>query len=433
MLRRCLVVFALSVCLATLSHVVAGEQPQPGEFPRLSFSGSIRARYEYLDNFTIRRYAVDEDDNILLTRLRLGADLLLRPNFRFYAELQDNRFFSEDFDVYDFPSACPYENRLDLRQGFMEAKHLWEGPWGFKIGRQAISYADNRIWGPGDWGNTGRYLWDAAKVYYYTDAIQLDAIAGERVLPNALKFDGNHYPYQAYGLYARLPGLKPLTLEPFWVFKHDGNDTCKGESGVGDLNRHTLGAYAKDEFGNGFDASGTAAYQFGNEGKDDVHAYGCTGQLGYQFEVPLRPRFYAAYSYASGDSNPTDGKNQTFDGVFGAVDQYYGRMNLLAWMNLVDYQLGASIIPVNKMQLSADYHIFALAEEKDAWYYSNGKAQRRDKTGAAGQNHQETRTHGRLRLLHPGQIRRIHRQRRRRPLVVRPVDAELLNDTRSMR
>ena len=384
MRRTLLIICGLVMYTVIPNSLIAGEEPQPGEFPRLNFSGSVRLRYEGLDNFEIRKYGIDDEDNLLLTRLRLSSELLLKKNVRAFVELQDARFWSEKLNLNDFPPACPYENRLDLRQAFLETKYLWDSPWGFKLGRQAISYADNRIWGPGDWGNTGRYLWDGAKFYYYTDAIMLDAIAAERVLPNALKFDGSHYPYQAYGLYASLPGLKPLTLQPFWVFKHDENDTYKGESGTGDLNRQTLGAYAKDEFGNGFDASGTVAYQFGNEGQDDVHAYGYTGQLGYQFEVPLRPRPYVAYSYASGDSNPTDGKNQTFDGVFGAVDQYYGRMNLLAWMNLIDYQIGASIIPVNKMQLSADYHILALAQEKDAWYYSNCKAQRRDKTGAAG-------------------------------------------------
>ncbi|HUW34972.1 MAG TPA: alginate export family protein [Planctomycetota bacterium] len=386
MRRMLLFLCSLVSCTVIPIGSLAGEEPQPGEFPRLNFSGSVRFRYEGLDNYSIRKYGLDEEDSIFLTRLRLAGELLLKKNVRAFVEIQDARFFSEELKLDDFPSSCPYENRLDLRQGFIEAKHLWEEPWGFKIGRQAISYADGRIWGPGDWGNTGRYLWDGGKLYYHTDAIQLDAIAAERVLPNALKFDGNHYTYQAYGLYANLPQLKPLTLNLFYAFKRDAHETTKGESGTGDVNRHTVGAYAKGEFGDGFDASGTVACQFGTEGKDDVRAYGCTGQLGYQFEVPLRPRIYGAYTYASGDSNPTDGKNQTFDGVFGAVDQYYGRMNFLAWMNLIDYQLGASIRPVNKLQLSADYHVFALAQKKDAWYYCNCKPQRRDKTGAAGDN-----------------------------------------------
>jgi len=367
-------------------QTIAGEQPAANGFPRLNFSGSVRTRYEYLDNFTIRRYAVDEDDSMLLTRLRLGADLLLRPNFRFYAELQDNRFFSEEFDVHDFPSSCPYENRLDLRQAFIEAKHLWEEPWGFKIGRQAISYADNRIWGPGDWGNTGRYLWDGAKLYYHTDFITLDAIIAERVLPNALKFDGNHYPYQAYGLYANLPQLKPTKLDMFYTLKRDTHDTTKGESGTGDANRHTIGAYAKSDLPFGFDGNGTAAYQFGNNGEDGVRAYGFTAELGYQIEEVLRPRPYIAYSYASGDSDPSDGRCETFDGVFGAIDQYYGRMNLLSWMNMIDYQCGVAIHPMNKLTLSVDYHRFMLAESRDSWYYGNGNSMRRNKKGLAGRD-----------------------------------------------
>ena len=378
--------FMLSIIVAVIAAAATADEPAPGEFPRIDFSGSIRTRYEHLDNFNVRQYPTDEEDNVLLTRFRLDANLLLRKNVRFYLELQDARFFSEKYDVHDFPSSCPYENRLDLRQAFMETKHLWEGPWGFKLGRQSISYGDGRIWGPGEWGNTGRYLWDGAKLYYHTDAVTLDAIAAERVLPNALKFDGSHYPYQAYGLYASLPQLKPTTVDFFYVLKRDAHETTKGESGTDDLNRHTVGAYAKSDLPLGFDGNATAAYQFGNNGKDDVRAYVFAGELGYQIEEKLRPRPYVSLTYVSGDSDPNDGRCETFDGVFGAVDKYYGLMNLVSCMNIIDCQCGVSVRPVNKMIVSLDCHNFMLAEGKDSWYYSNGKSMRRDKTGAAGRD-----------------------------------------------
>ena len=290
MRTRSLALLALLASIASPPHTIAAEQPPPPDFPRLDLSGSLRTRYEYLDNFTIRRCPADQADNLLLTRLRLEADLIMRTDFRLYTQLQDNRFFSQDFDVHDFPPSNPYENRLDLRQAFIEAKHLWEGPLGFKIGRQAISYADNRIWGPGDWGNTGRYVWDAAKLYYHTDLVALDAIAGERVLPNALEFDGNHYPYQGYGLYATLPQLKPLTLDLFYALKRDAHQTTKGESGTSDLNRHTVGLHAKSDLPYGFDGNATAAYQFGNQGKDDVRACAFAGELGYPVIESVIPR-----------------------------------------------------------------------------------------------------------------------------------------------
>ncbi len=35
---------------------------------------------------------------------------------------------------------------------------------GLKAGRQSVSYADNRVFGPGNWGNVGRYWWDVVKL-----------------------------------------------------------------------------------------------------------------------------------------------------------------------------------------------------------------------------------------------------------------------------
>ena len=83
----------------------------------------------------------------------------------------------------------------------------------------------------------------------------------------------------------------------------------------------------------------------------------------------------------SGDSDPTDGKHETFDGVFGAVDSMYGRMNLFAWMNLEDYQASISVRPTDKLFVSLDYHYFRLDEPSDAWYYCTGNAQQRDASG----------------------------------------------------
>jgi hypothetical protein len=128
----------------------------------------------------------------------------------------------------------------------------------------------------------------------------------------------------------------------------------------------------------------TAACQFGNFGKDDIRAYGLATEAGYTFSCRMKPRIAAAVTYASGDEDPSDGDHNTFDGVFGAVDKFYGRMNLFSWMNLVDWQTGLSITPVKGVNVSLDYHWFRLAEKKDAWYYCNGKKMRWDKRGASG-------------------------------------------------
>jgi hypothetical protein len=96
------------------------------------------------------------------------------------------------------------------------------------------------------------------------------------------------------------------------------------------------------------------------------------------------PRIGAEFSYGSGDEDPADGEYGTFDGLFGAVAPYYGRMNMFSLRNLEDYQVSLSAKPVKKVNLSFNYHYLRLAEEKDGWYYCNKKVQRRDPTGQSG-------------------------------------------------
>jgi hypothetical protein len=140
----------------------------------LDIGGSVRLRYEYQNDFNIQRYADDRrpgfrSDHFLLHRTRLDFDLHLSEEARLYTEFQDARVYESNFRKDDFILGCPYWNPFDLRQAYLEWLHIGDSPFGIKIGRQAIFYGDNRIWGPGEWGNVGRYTWDAVKLITDTD------------------------------------------------------------------------------------------------------------------------------------------------------------------------------------------------------------------------------------------------------------------------
>ena len=146
--KNCLCL-ALAIVTVAASYSFAGEEKQE-PFPDLRLSGSLRLRYERQSNYNIKRYGIGQSDDFLLTRLRLNFDLMLREDLHAFAQLQDAHFFFSNLSRHDFPKSCPYENRLDLRQAYIEHKKLWDSPFGLKLGRQAINYGDNRIWGPGD-------------------------------------------------------------------------------------------------------------------------------------------------------------------------------------------------------------------------------------------------------------------------------------------
>lgn len=409
--------FLLFVCLLTCRRVTAASVTSPEEYDqkgtaddstaqankpekshwsdslkdipigayKLDIGGSMRLRFEHSDDFNIQRYADSSRDGFLLHRSRLDFNLSFSEQAHFYTQFQDARVYNSDFGKDDFTLGCPYWNSFDLRQGYLEWRRIGETPFGLKLGRQSIFYGDNRIWGPGEWGNVGRYTWDAVKLIAEAKPAEVHFLFARRVTYDDHKFVDNHDAnLDIFGAYAMLKNL-PCKLDLFWLTKYtDPYIVISKQGATADLSTHTIGFYIDGKFSGGWDYGGTFAHTFGDRNDARVEAYGANTRLGYTFEAPWQPRLGAEYTYASGDSDSDDGVYRTFDGAFGAVDKMYGRMNLFSWMNIHDFQLSSSVNPTKKTKASLDWHLFYLDEAKDAWYYCNGRPQRHDPTGQAG-------------------------------------------------
>jgi len=352
----------------------------------LDVGGSLRYRYEHQENFNAKRYAdpAFSSDDFLLQRFRLDFDLHLDKHLRTYVQFQDARPFGVNFSKSDFMIGCPYWDYFDLREAYVERLPHEGAPLGFKIGRQAIFYADNRVWGPGEWGNVGRYTWDAVKIMLHVQPADVHFIFGERVRYDSVRFDGDHHQFHAYGVYAMLNNL-PWRVDLFYLKKESHGNYVVGPHGETlAVDANTFGLYLDGKLHERWDFGGTFAHTFGMHQHRGLEAYGANARLGYTFDWAWKPRIGFDFSYGSGDPSPASGRHQTFDGLFGAVDRVYGRMNLFSWMNLQDYQTSLSIKPAAKLDIRLDWHYFRLDKAQDAWYYCNGRVQRHDPTGAAG-------------------------------------------------
>lgn len=358
----------------------------------LDINVNIRTRYEFTDNFNVRSYGTEQQDHLLLLRSRLGLDYNMGKSAHVYAEMQDARYGSEELPRSAFQGGSnPFYDEVELRQAFLEWQRIADSPLGFKAGRQTITYGDRRIFGPGEWGNVGRYWWDAARLYWHTKPVKVDLLYGRQIVSEPTSFNDTHFPFTMSGLYAQFRPLTngSLTIKPdaFYVGRYDTHGNLKGESGTGDEIRHTLGLRADGLFGRGWDYYGTFAGQFGEYGKDDIAAFGAVAGLGYTWSTHWKPRLGAEFAYASGDDDPTDGTRGTFDSVYGAADAYYyGWMNVVNWMNLENYQVSFAVHPAKDLKVWVEYNYFRLASSRDAWYYGNGRPVRRDPTGQAGRD-----------------------------------------------
>jgi len=124
--------------------------------------GQARLRYEYDDGLSIKGYEPGGHDQLLLERIRLDLSARFWDRPRLFLQLQDAHPFLTKLGRADFPTSSPIEDTLDIRQLYAEWLKIGDSPFGFRIGRQQIAYGDQRVFGPGNWGNTGRFAWDAA-------------------------------------------------------------------------------------------------------------------------------------------------------------------------------------------------------------------------------------------------------------------------------
>ncbi len=344
--------------------------------------GSYRLRGEVQDEFNINAYGTDQREKLLLSRLRLELNIKFNSKINAHFQFQDARVMGSSFADEDFASGNnPFHDPLDINQAFLEFQPI--EMVNLKIGRQAISFRDRRIFGPGDWGNTGRYAWDAAILTFSNRFSEIHWIFGRSILHNP-----DRWPNQsakgptAYSGYSTIKNL-PFQFDLFYVFKDDQRGITKGETGAGNLNSHSIGCWLGGEIAS-WDYNASVAKQFGKWGADKIDAMAIVLSSGFKFNIAGKPHLQIQYIRGSGDKNPADGANNTFDGVFGGADtDLYGWMNLFFWKNLNEYRLNLTLTPAKKFTLRGEYHYFRLDQPGDAWYFP-GKAQRRDKSGTAG-------------------------------------------------
>jgi hypothetical protein len=316
---------------------------------KLDLGLNVRARYESLDNFNILHYGTVTDDNVLLLRTRLSADYRLTEQAHTFVEFQDARYWLSDLSLADYGRSSSYYDEFDLRQAYLEWRRIGESPFGVKLGRQILLYGDRRVFAPAEWGNVGNYWWDAARLYYETDPIAVDVVYAQRVLSEPKDWNFDHWPYHVGAVYARVKQLA-VTLDAFYVVKHDWSGSAKGERGTGNETRHTFGLFSERPAGKGWDYGLFAAGQLGEYGRDDIRAFGVIARGGYTFKPAWKPRVGFEFNYASGDRDPKDGVAGTFDGIFGAMDIPYGWMNVVSWKNLEDYVANFSVQPAKSVQ-----------------------------------------------------------------------------------
>ncbi|MDB6033255.1 MAG: hypothetical protein JWM16_3593 [Verrucomicrobiales bacterium] len=354
----------------------------------------VRLRYEIRDNFGIAGAGASSVDFSQQPGARVDNSYFLhriRPHVGYTADwfsvFVEGRASGSTGDKRN-PNA-ESDGPLDLHQAFVTIGNPKEFPLSLKVGRQELSYGDERIIGPSEWSNVPR-VFDTAKLRYENPMFAADLFSGRVVIPFDNHFNmPNDYDWFS-GLYMSTK-VVPKQVTEFYLLSR--NTSAKSPNvlistptptiwkGASARDIYTAGLRAKSNpgaFGN-WDYTAEFMGQYGHYNDPAIsrnlehQAYAFYVNGGYTWSQTFgTPRVGLEYDFASGDSNPHDNKHETFEQLFPTGHKYYGLMNFFSLENIHDLRLMTSLKPYARVTLQAEAHAFWLADTHDNSYTVNG-------------------------------------------------------------
>ncbi|MCL5773844.1 MAG: alginate export family protein [Firmicutes bacterium] len=338
-------------------------------FPLLSFNcglladevkvtEEVRIRSEIRNNADFNS-SLNDYQNFAGDRVRLNISEKWNDSAKFFASVQHARNTGTTPDF------------ISLYQGYFEMGKVLK----FKVGRQEYNLGDNRLVGNGNWTNSARSF-DSVRMDYHhgnTDWMIFDA-----KLVKTFNQPAGSDQY-LYGTYNRWQINKFNLLETYFLGKY----VMFGGAGNRNLNIYTAGCrYVYDR--KPWYLEIEPPIQWGDNGRliHSAYAYSIVGS--YEFKSPFKPRLQFERAFATGDPNPNDLSDNTFDNLYPTNHKRLGIIDYQSWKNLDYWKIGLELKPSKKLTVNADYNFFKLAEARDAWYRADGSIIMQDPTGRSG-------------------------------------------------
>jgi hypothetical protein len=284
----------------------------------------------------------------------------------------------------------PESDTIDLHQAYVTVGNHKEFPLSAKVGRQELSYGEERLIGAFGWNNIGRSF-DAAKVRWQNAWGGVDFFTGYPVVPEDGVFDQDNSEDLFSGAYGTWNQIPKTILETYFLARNTGTGAASIEPSpqfpqpsARDI--YTIGGRVKSkpgELGN-WDYTVEGAYQFGdyrdprlvvagNSPRLTQDAFMFVVQGGYTFaDVWATPRLGAEFAYGSGDGNVHDNKHGTFDNLFPTNHKFYGYMDFASLQNIEDLRGIFQLKPTKVTSVSLEGHGLWLANTHDNFYTVGG-------------------------------------------------------------
>nr|WP_302831841.1 alginate export family protein [uncultured Bacteroides sp.] len=325
-----------------------------------TMSMQIRPRAEYRNGALYPRNEGQEAAAFINNRARLSMEYK-RSNLSMKISAQHVGVWGQDAQIDKNGRFIMNEAwaKLDFGTGFFA-----------QLGRQTLSYDDERILGGLDWNVAGRYH-DALKFGYENKAHKLHLILAfnqndEKTVGGTYYKDGGQ-PYKNMQTLWYHYAAGELPFNASLLFMNLGWETGDKETQKSDTRcMQTMGTYLTYK-PQSWELQGAFYYQTGkNKNSMDVSAYMASLQVAYAFTEQWSAKL--GYDYLSGE-NGEGSKFKAFDPLYGTHHKFYGAMDYFyasLFQNgyapgLQDMQAGISYKTSPKVSMQLNYHYFATA------------------------------------------------------------------------
>lgn len=345
----------------------------------LQFGFEERLRFEGLSG---DRLSPKSNDSYLLNRLRVSMILQPASWFKVVAQVQDARSFFENP-----PPGPPNNAWWDLKLAYAQLGDPEKQPISVTVGRQLIDY-NSTIIANSEWRNQAR-SYDAVVTNLHVDQFRVAIFAASVVNPQLNGISHHQEGNCIYGAYGWITHVLPKSsIEPFVLWRVAPSVAVENSKApTGHLDEKAYGLRIRGTGLANVDYRYELVVERGTAGPNNIQAWATTTGIGYTARsFGWNPRFFAAYDYASGDKNPTDGTHGTFDTMYPTAHDRFGITDQFGWQNITAWRTGASIIPHRRWSITAQYVDLWLASATDAVYNSSGGAILCDPTGRSGKH-----------------------------------------------
>jgi len=363
----------------------------------LSISIAHRSRYEAMDN--VFRKGAHGNDQVLTFRTLAFAEARYR-GFRLGGEFEDSRIA---LDSPGTPVSTSLVNQAELLQAYLawQGKNLLGSGLDLfvKGGRQTMDFGSRRLIARNRFRNTingfdgidlqlqraGRWQW---RSFFVFPVARLPA-SKDALRKGQTEFDEEHAGTFFTGTFIELDRLPLQSHGELYAYYLHEEDSKRVASRNRKLWTPGFRWYRKP-YRSRLDFEFEMALQTGRSRRStrstnslDHFAWFGHAAIGYTFDLPWRPYLLAQYDYASGDDDPSDGKNRRFDTLFGARRFEFDPTSIwgaFARANLNTPGARVQVKPARGVSGFLAYRAFWLAEKRDAW--TGTKLQ--DPTGRSG-------------------------------------------------